>query len=180
MRRPVLIALLLVACGEDGPPPDLVADVRRLDEVVAADPALESIDAADAIADDRPVHAARMLRTSAIPAAERQVAAFEDVETSTPEGRSFARRLGRAYQARLDALHTWRDVLELGAGADPVDALDAVRERREAQEQLLDVVDAMRETIPGFDRPQRPQNPPADEPEPGALTGDGTEPTSPP
>lgn len=179
--RALVIGLLLVACGEDGPPPGLVADVTRLDELVAADPALDPIDSAEAIEDDRPVHAARLVRTAAIPAAERQVAAFDEVETTTPRGRSFARRLRRAYQDRLDALHTWRDVLEQGVSVDPVDSLDAIRARREAQEELLQAVEAMRAAIPGLDRPRRPQNPPADEDEEGAeeLTGEGAGPTPP-
>ena len=174
---------LATGCGEDGPPPGLIADVTRLSEVVAEDPADQALEAVDAIADDRPVHAARLMRTSAIPAAQRQLDTVHELEMTTPRGRTYARRAERAYRARLDALHTHEDVLDQGVSADPLDTLDAIRGRRQAEEQLLRLMRDLEGVVPGAARP-RPepdegsdQNPEEEERGGAALTGSSAGPT---
>lgn len=144
-----LIALTTASCGgEEGPDPSLVADVTRLHRVVETDPAPELLEAVDEIADDRPIHAARALADEAIPAARAQEEAVRDAEVDTGQGRRFARRLARTYRARTEALESYREILQDGPQADTLALLDATRARRQAEEQLLTVVDAMSAVAP--------------------------------
>lgn len=164
VRSVLLAALLAAACDAApvGPTPGVRADLGRLHAIIDADPATEPLELVDRrIDDERPVHAAEMLRTTAIPAAERQVAAVRAAATTTDEGRALARRLVAAYEERVRALDAWRIVLEGGAAADPIAELDALRRVRQAQEQLLAIVREMNALVPP---PPRPPGGSVDEP----------------
>lgn len=144
-----VVLLIVSACGEEGPPPSLVADLGMLHAIVDQDPAVEALEIVDRVVDDeRPVHAAQVLRETAIPAAQSQVEIVEAANLRTEEGRRFARRLAVAYRARVSALDTYRSVLEGGVSADPMETLDAIRGRREAEQQLLRVIEAMVRVAP--------------------------------
>ncbi len=173
------LALLLAGCGSEpeGPSPGVRADLVRLHEIIDADPATEPLELADRrIDDDRPVHAAEILERTGIPAAQRQFRAMRDVRVTTDEGRGFARRLATAYEERVNALDAYRVVLAGGAGADPIELLDALRRVRQAQEALLAIVSEMNALVP---RPAPPPGGPAapgdEEDAPGAgAPVDGT------
>lgn len=142
-----MLALALAACGageEDGPPPDVVADLTTLQRLIDRDPATEPLELVERrIDEERPVHAAEMLEHTGVPAAERQVAAIRDARVGSDEGRRYQRRLREAYQARVEALDAYRVVLEGGVSVDPVEQLDAMRGVREAEEGLLEIVREM-------------------------------------
>jgi len=141
------------ACGDDegeeeGPAPDVIADVRSLQDVVTADPALGPIEDAEAMVDDeRQALAAELLEQGGIPAARRQVEAVEALEMTTPEGRRLRRRLKRAYAGRVEALEHYREVLARGFMEDLeyVEAMGAVREALEAVEEVDDALGEIRE-----------------------------------
>lgn len=155
----LLLGLALAACGTDedpGPSAALRDDLTQLHLLIDRDPAVDPLDLAERrIDEDRPVHAANTLEASGIPAAERQVETVESAELRTDEGRRFQRRLRDAYQARLDALGPYQRVLSGGVAADPVEMLDAMRDVRLAQEQLLTVVREMNDRL-GMDQERRP------------------------
>jgi len=157
--RHLLVGLALAACGADedpGPSPALRDDLTQLHLLIDRDPAVDPLDLAERRVDeDRPVHAANTLETSGIPAARRQVEAVRAAELSTAEGRRFQRRLRDAYQARLDALGPYQQVLSGGVAADTVELLDAMRGVRVAQEQLLEVVREMNDRL-GMDQQRQP------------------------
>ncbi|MGE0791554.1 MAG: hypothetical protein AB7S26_38115 [Sandaracinaceae bacterium] len=156
----VALAFVLVGCGEDGPPPDLRADVMQLFTLFDADPAPAVLEEVDRIADDRPVHAAEILEERGIPAAEEQLDTLEHAELTTSRGRTYGRRATRAYRDRVRALERYQAALALGASADPTPLLDAIRARREAEVALADLVHEMAEIAP---RQPRPPQPPVDE-----------------
>ncbi len=158
LARASLFACALVACGHDGgraedgehepPPPDLVTEVRALQRVITDDPALTPLeDVDDAIRQQRPVLAAQLLETGAIPAAERQVEALEGTRVTTPEARRFRRGLIDAYRRRIDALDTWKGVLAQG-GEEDLALVDAMSAVRAADEAVLDIDHQMQEVRP--------------------------------
>lgn len=153
------LGLALAACGAEedpGPSPGLRDDLTQLHLLIDRDPAVDPLDLAERRVDEeRPVHAANTLESSGIPAARRQVETIAGVELRTDEGRRFQRRLRDAYQARLDALGPYQQVLSGGAAADPVEMLDAMRGLRVAQEALLAVVREMNDRL-GMDQQRDP------------------------
>ena len=155
---PIAFALLgVVACGaeDEGPSPSTLADLSALQRLIARDPAVEPLSLVEErIDDERPVHAAQMLRTTGIPAARRQVEAIEGATVQTAEGRRFKRRLRDAYRARVSALEAQQEVLEGGVAVDPLEQLTALRAVRQAQEQLLGVVRQMSELVPRAEPPE--------------------------
>lgn len=170
----LIAALALLGCGDEteGPSPALRADLRVLHQIIANDPATEPLELVDRrIDDERPVHAADLLRTTGIPAAERQVASLRSAQMTSDEGRGFARRLTEAYQERVDALDAYRIVLEGGAQVDEVALLDALRRVRQAQEQLLGIAREMNALTPGVRTPPPPGGPDPEPEAPGDEAG---------
>ena len=174
-RRPrsALAALLAslassaLGCGgePEGPAPALRDDLGVLHAILDADPAIEPLARVEQrLADERPVHAAELLESTAIPAAARQVAALEEARMTTDEGRDFQRRLVAAYRQRASALETYREALAGGVTQDPLVVIDAVRELRRAEVALAGVVRAMDALLPAA--PPVPGGGPVDEPEP--------------
>jgi hypothetical protein len=139
MFRSSALLLLAVACSEPGPPPSLVADVRTLRAVIAADEAEAHITEAELIASDRrPVRAGDMVEAAALPSARRQVERARDAAVTTREGRAFARRLREAYAERVRGLTVWRRYLE-GAATDDDLLLESSTLLRSAQLEILAV-----------------------------------------
>ncbi|MBX3272550.1 MAG: hypothetical protein KF729_19985 [Sandaracinaceae bacterium] len=160
-----LFASFFLACGSEpeGPAPALRDDLTVLHAILDADPALEPLARVEQrVADERPVHAAELLETTAIPAATRQVAALEEARVTTDEGRDFQRRLVAAHRQRASALESYRAALAGGVTQDPLVVIDAVRELRRAEVALVGVVRAMDALLPAA--PPAPGGP-VDEPE---------------
>lgn len=159
----VLLLLALAGCDEDGPPPGVLADIDRLRAVMIDDPAHQPLEEVERIAADRPVHAARMLRTGGLPAARQQVTRVESATMTTDEGRGFARRLAAAYRDRVAALEQYREVLEAGA-ADAEALMAALHAQSDADRAVLAVDAAMEEIAPTeLQHPEVPGGPPPDE-----------------
>ncbi len=166
-------AVLAAACDaeDEGPSASVLADLSELQRLIERDPAVEPLELVERrIDDERPVHAAQMLRATGIPAARRQVEAIEGANVRTGEGRRFRRRLRNAYRSRVTALEAHQLVLEGGVAVDPMEQLTAMRAVREAQEELLGVVRQMSERLPS--REEAPAGGPADE-APEEEEGDG-------
>ncbi len=168
MKAPgaILALALLVACGDDdeqeGPPPDLVADVEKLQDAITTDPAIAPIEDAEAMVDDeRHALAAELLEQGGIPAAERQVEAVRDLTLGTRRGRLFKRRLARAYEDRVAALERYRVVLTRGFMEDLelVEAMGGVRESLEAITEIDDELAEIR-PIPETEERRRAPGPP--------------------
>lgn len=154
LAAPLLAAsALLAACGDDDEgeapiPQDLVEDARRLQDVIASDPAITALEEAeDAVADDRPVRAADLLLAGGIPAAGRQVERVRAVTLGTDEGRALQRRAVAAYEARVEALGQYRLALERGVVED-MTLVEALRAQREADEAILAVDEALADIRP--------------------------------
>ena len=156
------VAVSAGCAGEDeGPSPNVLADLALLHELIDRDPSTEPLELVERRLDDeRPVHAAQMLRTTAIPAANRQVERIERAAVTSDDGRRFRRRLVAAYRTRVTALEAQQVVLEGGVGADPLEELTALRAVRQAEEGLLAIVRDMSALVP------RP------EPSPGSVEGE--------
>ncbi len=161
-RGLVALALLLLASACDSgpppPPPDLVADVQALRRVMIDDPALRPLSEVERVADDRPVFAARLLASGALPAARRQVTRMRAVSTSTPEGRTYRQRLADAYEQRVRGLEQWHAYLEDAATSD-ADLLESITTRREAEIDLLEIDQELERYVPT----EPPRRPPATE-----------------
>jgi hypothetical protein len=159
--------LLLGACGDDGeegPPPDLVADVHRLQDAITTDPALGPIEDAEAMVDDeRHALAAELLEQGGIPASERQVETVRGLELATRRGRLLRRRLARAYEQRTEALERYREVLSRGFMEDLelVEAMGGVRESLEAITEVDDELTEIR-PLPEGEEERRPVPSPPD------------------
>ena len=161
MRRAVLSALLLLACGEEEAttPVDVVADIEVLRLLMIDDPAVQPLEEVERVAEDRPYEAARLLRTGVLPGARRQVERAERAEVGSREGQRLRRRLVRGYRDRLAALQDYRAVLEDGA-RDPDALLGALRAQSAADRALLEVDAEMERLAPTGTR-EPPEAPPA-------------------
>jgi hypothetical protein len=198
----VILASLSVACSGGGPPVapvDERNDVERLQNALTEDPAqlvLEEID--QAIATDRPVMAADLIDTSAIPAVRRHVDSVQALDMSTSSGRTYRSRAVRLLRHRLTALEHWRDALARGVGHEDETLLSAIHENAEAEHELFElhrelaIVRPLRsgpaprtteeesEALPDIAPPAPPSDddpePPPPEPDPHAADPiDGTE-----
>ena len=139
-------ALLATACGPSGPPPTdprlLRADSDALVATVARDPAPQILTEADGMIDDRrPVRAAEILRTAALPAVRRQLERVGALELRTGEGRALQERAGRAYRRRAAAIERYAAALERGQLEDEA-LLEAVHAHRDAEGEVLAVIEA--------------------------------------
>lgn len=152
--RPVSALLLctLLACGDDdGPEPpaaDLIDDVVALQRVIGDDIAtgpLEEVD--EMVSEDRPVAAADLLRTGAIPAARRHLDRVKAVEPGTAEGRRLHQALVEAYEARMSSLEQYATVLDRGMVED-LALVEALGAQRAATEAVIAVDDQLAEISP--------------------------------
>jgi hypothetical protein len=139
-------AAVCAACGSSGPPPvdpALVrADAAALTAAVARDPAPQILGEADGMIDDRrPVRAAEVLRTAALPAVRRQLERVAVLRLRTGEGRALQERAGRAYRRRSAAIERYAAALARGEIEDD-ELLASVRAHREAEEEVLAVIEA--------------------------------------
>lgn len=159
-----IVVGLFLACGDDaeeGPAPDLLTDVERLQAVITADPAIGPIEDAEAMVDDeRPALSAELLEEGGIPAARRQVEAVTAVTVETPTGRRLKRRLVRAYEGRVVALERYRDVLRRGFIED-LELVEAMGGLREALDAITLVDEALAEIrpLPSETREDSPRDP---------------------
>jgi hypothetical protein len=155
------LALVLAACEEEGPAPEVLSDADVLRQLIVDDPAERSLVEVDRVAPDRPVRAARLLATGAIPAAQRQVERVREAELASAEGRALQARLVAAYEQRARGLEQWRQYLE-EAATDDVQLLEATTSLRQAQVAVLAVDRDVDELAP---RPpaQRPSPEPDEE-----------------
>ncbi len=103
------------------------------------------------IDDRRPVRAAEIMRGSALPAVRRQLERVGALGLRTAEGRALQERAARAYRKRMEAIERYAAALERGEVEDTA-LLQAVRAHREAEEEVLAVIDA----APLLGRPPRP------------------------
>lgn len=157
MSRPLglvavfLVALALVACGDDaeGPAPDLVRDVERLQRVLGADtatPALAEVD--EALDDHKQALAAELLRIGAAAAARRSGEEVAAVEVATDEGRRLREKAARACRKRATAIEAYADALDTSAAAqisgDPTLAdahlLLAIDDHRTAEHEYAELL----------------------------------------
>jgi hypothetical protein len=134
----VVIAALLVACGEDeaARPADLAAEAVAIAAVIDDDrcgPAID--DAMHAMDTERPVMAAGILGSTALPAARQQLAWVEAIEAGSPEARTLRSRAVRIHRARVVALEGLRDALARGPVEDDA-LLDAIHASAEAEREL--------------------------------------------
>jgi hypothetical protein len=139
-------AAVCAACGPSGPPPVDPALVRidaaALTAAVARDPAPQILGEADGMIDDRrPVRAAEVLRTAALPAVRRQLERVAALQLRTAEGRALQERAGRAYRRRSAAIERYAAALARGEIEDD-ELLASVRAHREAEEEVLAVIEA--------------------------------------
>jgi hypothetical protein len=106
--------------------------------------ALEDVDLA--VEDDKPVLAARLLRSAGIPAAARQVARMQGSEVHTSEGGALRQEAVTLYDARRTALVAYADVLERGVMEDLalVMALDGQRRADAARGSYLARLESLR------------------------------------
>lgn len=134
------VALLVVGCSgcTDDSDVALRSDVAALREVMVDDPAQQPLVEVERVARDRPVLAGRLLRSGAIPAAQRQVRTLEQVRLQTERGRQLAARLVSAYRARESALQEYAEVLAAGASDDDA-LLEALRGQSSAERLLLGI-----------------------------------------
>jgi hypothetical protein len=142
----VLCVALDVGCGPSAPPstdPRLLrADSAALTNAIARDPAPQILAEADGMIDDRrPVRAAEILRTSALPAIRRHLERVGALTLRTAEGRALQERGARAYRRRLTAIEAYAAALERGELEDET-LLEAVRAHRLAEEEVLAVIEA--------------------------------------
>ena len=146
MRRSILAvgALLALACsGSSGPPVAPAAernDVEHLQNALTEDPAqlvLEEID--QAIATDRPVMAADLIETSAIPAVRRHIDTVRVLHMDTTAGRNLRMRAVRLLRHRLTALEHWRDALGRGIGHEDEALVDAIHDNAVAEHELFEL-----------------------------------------
>jgi len=133
--------------GSEEPAPTLEDDVIALQASVAADTcpgALEDVDRA--VEEDKPVRAARLLRSAGIPAAARQVARLRDTPAHTSEGIGLRQEGVTLYEARRRALAAYADVLERGVVEDfaLVVALDGQRQADAALGAYLSRLEELR------------------------------------
>ena len=169
--RPVaalgLIGLFLLAgfaagCDEDepeGPPPALMDDARAMQQIVADDLVVLSLEEVEAAVDDElPVRAASLLERGAIPGARRHREALEAFEPSTPEGRQLKERGEEALRQRSEALEAYREVLARGLVEDDLALLDAVRAQRAAEDEVLAFMNAL-DSVLGVAEEGAPEEP---------------------
>lgn len=155
LRRPIaLVAVSLLIGCESGPPPELRDEVALLRQILEDDPAASSIDEAERIANERPVHAAELLEETAIPAARRQAARAREVEVASEEGRAYARRLAEAYAKRVRGLEQWQGYLE-DAATDDAALLTSITTLREASVELVQL-DRDMDSVAPITVPRRP------------------------
>ncbi|MCZ7684365.1 MAG: hypothetical protein M5U28_38575 [Sandaracinaceae bacterium] len=124
-----------------------MADVHALRGLMIDDPAERPLGEVERVAPDRPVLAARMLATGALPAARRQVTRVREATMTTPEGRSLARRLARAYEQRVRGLEAWHGYLEDGA-IDESQHLESLTTRRQAEVAVMELDQEMERYVP--------------------------------
>jgi len=127
-----LAAGLLLACSgsEQAPAPTVTDDVAALQRAVAADTCPSALADVDGeVEDGKPVNAARLLHSAAIPAAARQVGRIHDTQVHTSQGITLRQEGETLYDACRAALEGYADVLERGVleDMDLVMALDAQR-----------------------------------------------------
>ena len=166
----VLVASLLsAACGSSKPdatdPRVLRADGATLTAAIARDPAPQILGEADGMIDDRkPVRAAEVMRTAAVPAVRRQIERVGALQPRSAEGRALQERTLRAYRARLRAIEQYAAALARGEIEDET-LLLAVRAHRLAEEEVLDVIGAAQQlghpplAVPAGERSAAPRAP---------------------
>jgi hypothetical protein len=139
-RSAALFLAFAVACGgePEGPSDALRADVRDLRRAIERDPATAPIQEVEAMVDERPARAARLLESGAIPAARRQAQSMRDAAVRTPEGRAWADRLSDAYDERVRGLDEWRRYLNEGSENDEL-LLDSMTHIRAGHFAVLEV-----------------------------------------
>lgn len=142
----VVAIMFCGACGPTSPPPTdpglLRADAALLTASIGRDPAPQILGEADGMIEDRrPVRAAEIMRTAALPAVRRQLARVAALALRTAEGRALQERAGRAYRRRAAAIERYAAALARGELEDEV-LLDAVRAHREAEQEVLSVIEA--------------------------------------
>jgi hypothetical protein len=138
VRALAVIAALLVACGEDDAtrPSDLSAESVAIAAVIDDDrcgPAID--DAMHAMDTERPVMAAGILGSTALPAARQQLGRVEAIEAGSAEARTLRSRAVRIHRARIAALEALRDALARGPVEDE-QLLDAIHASAEAERDL--------------------------------------------
>lgn len=145
----LLTSLLSAACGSSEPdgtdPRVLRADGATLTAAIARDPAPQILGEADGMIDDRkPVRAAEVMRTAAVPAVRRQIERVGALQPRSVEGRALQERTLRAYRTRLRAIEQYAAALARGELEDET-LLLAVRAHRLAEEEVLAVIGAAQE-----------------------------------
>jgi hypothetical protein len=154
----VAIAAMLVACGDDeaARPADLAAEAVAIAAVIDDDrcgPAID--DAMHAMDTERPVMAAGILGSTALPAARQQLGRIEAVEAGSPEARTLRARAVRVHRARIAALEGLRDALARGPVEDDV-LLDAIHASAEAERDLQQLRTELAVHAPLPDRDEAP------------------------
>ena len=147
-----LVAVALLIGCEEGPPPELGDEVATLRQIMEDDPAEASIEEAERVATERPVHAAALLEETAIPAARRQAARAREAEVASAEGRAYGRRLAEAYAKRVRGLEQWQGYLE-DAATDDDALLASITTLREASVELVELDRDMDSVAPLTRRP---------------------------
>lgn len=140
------LAVLVLACGgEDtstGEPeaveaaPSLVAGVESLQRMMTADPALGALADVDrAIDEDKPVLAARLLDTGAVPATRTQIERLRELELPSRQASELRDEAITLYEARLASLELYARALERGMVED-FGLLAAISSQREAEQAM--------------------------------------------
>lgn len=135
MIRAAAIAVFLLGCSSgsgQSDPATRRADANTLERALAEDHSSNALTEVDnAVVDRRPVLAAELIRSGALPALERARAAVAATVTRTPEGNTVRSALLSAYDEQVRTLTNYARVLERGEVED-MQLLEAVHHQRVA------------------------------------------------
>lgn len=139
MIRAFAFVLLLVGCSSGSTRSDPASrqhDARLLEAALREDHSSNPLTEVDnAVVDRRPVLAAELIRTGALPALERARAAVAASTTRTPEGNAVRTQLLNAYDEHARTLTNYARALERGEVED-MQLLEAVHHERVAVQNM--------------------------------------------
>ncbi len=158
----IALAGLMVACEEEaaGPAPAVVDEANALRLVIVQDPAQGPLQEVErAMTQRRPVLAAQLLRTGAIPAARRQVERVEATRVREAALVAARRRTLAAYRDRVAALERYERVLVRG-GTDDAELAASLHDQSAAERELLTVLTGLDLLVPLPEGEREAEGPP--------------------